>query len=504
VPPIGGGMEISMDIRETLLELINSETIRYSYMAIEKLIIVMMKDYLGSQNKRLFAENEVVHGISDMILPDGIDSDDSCIAAEIKMYRHKQMSLRVIYDTIGRFSINRGEINKLLLIVVNELPDGIRDRIEEKKKQLNFELIIWDMDDLVRIFSYNESLFVDTYNNLNAVLLRDTINNGISRNNSTYLEKRKKYVEQLHTQYENDNIVLFLGAGASNEAKIATWDTLISELFVALIDKQLSANHIQIEKKDKKKIVKEVINQNGNSPLLQTRFLRNGFENDFEELVRDILYKSAVDTSDLLEEIGQLCIPNRGKLGVRAIINYNFDDLVEKNLKRLRVKYHSIYGEGMIPDTDELGIYHVHGFLPQEKENYENLTKSLLVFSEEGYHKLMLEPYNWANISQLNYMINNTCFFIGLSMTDPNMRRLLEIAAQKRTENDGECQHYAIMRRFKIKDSEEVESIKSFERVNESLQESFFKELGVNVLWIDEFSEIPILLKQIKGNYDSY
>lgn len=422
MPPIGGGMEISMDIRETLLELINSETIRYSYMAIEKLIIVMMKDYLGSQNKRLFAENEVVHGISDMILPDGIDSDDSCIAAEIKMYRHKQMSLRVIYDTIGRFSINRGEINKLLLIVVNELPDGIRNRIEEKKKQLNFELIIWDMDDLVRIFSYNESLFVDTYNNLNAVLLRDTINNGISRNNSTYLEKRKKYVEQLHTQYENDNIVLFLGAGASNEAKIATWDTLISELFVALIDKQLSANHIQIEKKDKKKIVKEVINQNGNSPLLQTRFLRNGFENDFEELVRDILYKSAVDTSDLLEEIGQLCIPNRGKLGVRAIINYNFDDLVEKNLKRLRVKYHSIYGEGMIPDTDELGIYHVHGFLPQEKENYENLTKSLLVFSEEGYHKLMLEPYNWANISQLNYMINNTCFFIGLSMTDPNMR----------------------------------------------------------------------------------
>lgn len=493
-----------MDIRETLLELINSETIRYSYMAVEKLIIIMMKDYLKSQNKRLLAENESVRGISDMILPDGIDSDESCIAAEIKMYRHKHMSLRVIYDTIGRFSINKGDINKLLLIVVNELPDGIRNRIEEKKKQLNFELIIWDIDDLVRIFSYNESLFVDTYNNLNTVLLRDTINNGISRNNSTYLEKRKKYVEQLHTQYENDNIVLFLGAGASNEAKIATWDTLISELFVALIDKQLSANHIQIEKKDKKKIVKEVINQNGNSPLLQTRFLRNGFENDFEELVRDILYKSAVDTSDLLEEIGQLCIPNRGKLGVRAIINYNFDDLVEKNLKRLRVKYHSIYGEGMIPDTDELGIYHVHGFLPQEKENYENLTKSLLVFSEEGYHKLMLEPYNWANISQLNYMINNTCLFIGLSMTDPNMRRLLEIAAQKKTENDVECQHYTIMRRFKIKDSEEVESIKSFERVNESLQESFFKELGVNVLWIDEFSEIPILLKQIKGNYDSY
>ena len=241
-------------------------------------------------------------------------------------------------------------------------------------------MVIWDIDDLVRIFRNNESLFVDTYNNLNTVFLRETINNGILKNNRTYLEKREKYVEQLHVQYKNDNIVLFLGAGASNEANIATWNTLISELFVALIDKQLSANYIQIEKEDKEKIVKEVISQNGNSPLLQNEIFEKGFENDFEELVRDILYRNAVDTSDLLEEIGQLCIPNRGKLGVRAIINYNFDDLVEKNLKRLRVKYHSIYGEGMLPDTDELGIYHVHGFLPQEKDNYENLTKSLLDF----------------------------------------------------------------------------------------------------------------------------
>lgn len=493
-----------MDIREALIEIVNSATIRYSYVAIEKLISVMMRDYLESQNKRLLVESESMHEIGDMLLPDGIDNESGCIAVEIKMYRYKQMGLRVIYDTIGQFSMNRGKINKLLLIVVNELSDGIREKIEEKKQQLNFELLLWDINNLIRIFSNNENLFVETCNNLNAVLLRDTINNGILRNSSTYLEKRKKYIEQLRLQYENDNIVLFLGAGASKEAKIATWDKLISELFVALIDKQLNANHIQIEKKDKKKIVNEVINQNGNSPLLQTRFLRNGFEDDFEELVREILYQDAADSSDLLEEIGQLCIPNRGKLGIRAIVNYNFDDLVEKNLKRLRVKYHSIYSEGMIPDKNELGIYHVHGFLPQEKENYDNLTKSLLVFSEEGYHKLMLEPYNWANISQLNYMINNTCLFIGLSMTDPNMRRLLEIAAQKRIDNDGDCQHYAIMLRFGLKESEGVDSIKSFERVNETLQESFFKELGVNVIWIDKFSEIPNVLKQIKGNYENY
>lgn len=352
------------------------------------------------------------------------------------------------------------------------------------------------------IFKSNEKLFIETYNNLNTVLLQDTISSGIARKNETYLEKRKKYIQQLHEDYKKDNIVLFLGAGTSKDAKIATWEALISELFVALIDKQLKANHIKMREEDKKKILREVVNQNGSSPLLQTRFLRNGFEDDFVRLVGEILYKNAIETSDMLEEIGQLCIPNRGKIGVQAIINYNFDDLIEKNLKRLRVKYHSIYGEGMIPDSGELGIYHVHRFLPQDKDGYENLTKSLLVFSEEGYHKLLLEPYNWANISQLNFMINNTCVFIGLSMTDPNMRRLLEIAVQKRIEEDGMCKHYAIISRFNIKDSEEVDAIKSFERVNESLQESFFRELGINVIWIDTFNEIPIILKQIKGNLE--
>jgi hypothetical protein len=87
-------------------------------------------------------------------------------------------------------------------------------------------------------------------------------------------------------------------------------------------------------------------------------------------------------------------------------------------------------------------------------------------------------------------------------MTDPNMRRLLEIAAQKSTEEEGICKHYAIMPRFNIKESEGVGAIKSFEKVNESLQESFFREMGINVILVDGFNEIPILLKQVKGSYE--
>ena len=152
----------------------------------------------------------------------------------------------------------------------------------------------------------------------------------------------------------------------------------------------------------------------------------------------------------------------------------------------------------MIPNADELGIYHVHGFLPQKPDNDASQEDTLLVFSEEGYHKLILESYNWANITQINFLMTHTCIFIGLSLTDPNLRRLLEIAAQKNINNDSKPKHYAVLRRTTFKAYQDIESVKSFEKVNLSLQELYYQELGLNIIWVDDFEEIPNILKSFK------
>lgn len=237
------------DIKEKMFDLLNNTKDLYSHIAIEKLVSVMMIDYVKSQNKQVIESYYNYKG-PDLILQDGIDDEKGCIAVEIKSMRQKQMSLKVIYDTITRFTFDRGEINKLLIIFVNELPSEIRERIKEKEEQLNFELIIWDIDDLVRVFSKNMNLFIETYNNLNSILLRDTVQAGIKANND-YLIKRKKYIEQLKSQYKKDNIVLFVGAGASYAANIPTWNSLISELYVSLIDKLLKTHQIEINDEDK-------------------------------------------------------------------------------------------------------------------------------------------------------------------------------------------------------------------------------------------------------------
>lgn len=75
-----------------------------------------------------------------MVLPDGID-DEICIAAEIKIFR--QMNIRIIRKVFDKFTNNRGEIEKFLLIIVNEVPDNIRKRIFEEKQGYDFDLTIW-------------------------------------------------------------------------------------------------------------------------------------------------------------------------------------------------------------------------------------------------------------------------------------------------------------------------------------------------------------------------
>lgn len=281
-----------MDKQKVILDILSSDNnMRYTYMIIEKLVMVMLEDYINKQNKE-FIPNYSGEGRSfeyDGYAPDGFDNFIGSTVIELKIFRSGRIPYKIIYDTIERISMGGIQFHNLLFITIGEVPQITRNRIYEELQNISFKVSFWDTNDLMKIFDENEDLFIKTYNNLNTILLKDTISRGINRSVSKYIEKRIEYISQLNDEYKNDNIVLFLGAGVSKDAKIATWDALISELFVALIDKQLNENGIEIDIEVRKNIVKELINQNGYSPLLQTRFLRNAFEEEFEKLVSKIL-----------------------------------------------------------------------------------------------------------------------------------------------------------------------------------------------------------------------
>ena len=314
-------------------------------------------------------------------------------------------------------------------------------------------------------------------------------------------EKRKILVDTLKQKYHDKNLVLVIGAGVSIDSKIPSWDELIKKLLIELISNELKEKGKLVTEDEIKRIAQFTYNNMEDSPLTQIRVIKSELDDDvaYKKSVHKVLYGNNPEiNTDLLKAIGKLCTPNRRHSDIKHVITYNFDDLLERVLANKDVDYKIICSDKDVSDGNALNIYHVHGYLPKDlaKINFE----ANLVFSEEDYHKIYRDAYEWSNIVQLNSFRENTCLFIGCSLNDPNLRRLLDVAARC----GGEPHHYAIMKKRavdkeKINDSD-IKLFEEYTSIDNRLRKNYFHSLGVNVIWVNNYDEIPqILLKLIEA-----
>ena len=190
-------------------------------------------------------------------------------------------------------------------------------------------------------------------------------------------------------------------------------------------------------------------------PLILARYiqqhLNNNGEDNFNQILRNTLYARQIIESNLLREIGQL-LNSETSQSPDSIITYNYDDILEVHLKKLNIPHKAIYDDGMEPNEGELPIYHVHGFLSREVNSD---TENEIVLSEEMYHERYTDIHHWSNQTQINKFSQKTCLFIGTSLTDPNMRRLLDIASKQR--KNEEKPHFRIEEKPNVTLKEKIE-----------------------------------------------
>jgi hypothetical protein len=327
-------------------------------------------------------------------------------------------------------------------------------------------------------------------------------NNALESNLKSTISK-KQAVNNLTNAFKDEKLVLVLGAGISLEFGIPSWDSLLQKLMVHTIEKDNEVSNLLSN------LFNKIFTPN---PLIAGRYLQDYFEKNnssFENMVRDVIYKKVdKDTkSNLLEEIVRLCVAPGKSPNLDSIITYNFDDILEYKLEKteMDIPYKSIYGIGMDVRNGELPIYHVHGFLPQNKK----LNKlNAITFGESNYHQQYSDIYSWNNIVQINKFRENTCVFIGSSLTDPNIRRLLDIALKQKGNN--RKHHYIFKKRInksslideiEHKDySEKEETLNLLLKIHERFEENDSSSFGVKTIWLDEWNEIPKTLKKIREN----
>jgi len=198
-----------------------------------------------------------------------------------------------------------------------------------------------------------------------------------------------------------------------------------------------------------------------------------------------------------------------------AIVTFNFDDLLEAELSKRDVKYTAVYTGGRVSHA-ALPIVHPHGFIPRNGD----LVDHNVVFTERHYHELMETMFHWALTEIVTYLRHYTVLFIGLSMSDPNLRRLLDACR-----NSDIPPHWQVQKRHEIRDDERLEVAQKVERlarewgqilgderknpqelldvIDSTLRQAdtydrlLFERMGVKTIWLSDFGDISALLERI-------
>jgi hypothetical protein len=282
-------------------------------------------------------------------------------------------------------------------------------------------------------------------------------------------------IELARNKCKRRELTLVIGAGVSKSVGIPDWNEMVQRL--------AADTYGALGKETRDRLI-DLLKSGALQNTVLVRHLEQQlqFKSALKNRLRHRLY-DGVDTEAFSKLLLPLCryflLPDL-ESRISSVICYNFDSLLERALKSLGcdpkpIYSHATYLEGSSP----LAIYHPHGFLPHFSD-YDGDVDHPLVFSEPDYHAHYLDMGHWANVLQLHHFMHRSCLFVGVSLNDPNMRRLLDFARRQ----SNELRHFAI------------QTVKP-----DAFQSAFIEHdhysLGLRVIWVDSRENIPAVLEAL-------
>lgn len=398
--------------------------------------------------------------IPNIYLPKGCDALDLHGSTIIEIRNNLLYDTEIRQSEIYRLLADEGIVDNLLIVYINSNQHNLIDNsILGRVRLIDASSFVTQAKDAINAGK----------GGVNAALRGEK-----EKPNNTWQEIRKDRVKKAINDFNRYDCVVFTGAGVSASAKIPDWQSLLRNLL---------KDNPAITPNDFDTLFKTMDYSN----LVTARYIEKSINANKETLIkriRELLYpKGNIGDSDLIKTICKLIINHKN---LRSVITYNYDTLLEDCIKKTGKHCFSVYKNNR-DESNSFPVYHVHGIIFPERENS---SVEDIVLTEDDYHRVYSEVFDWSNVEQLHALTRCTCLFIGLSMNDPNLRRLLEVAQR---DSGKSVRHYVFLeRKSAYKDKNKIE--KDFQT-----REDMLADLGLSVIWYngnDNHKELPELLAQ--------
>ena len=288
-------------------------------------------------------------------------------------------------------------------------------------------------------------------------------------------------VEQIKRDFSGAPVSLLVGAGSTMAAGGPSWYGLINRLW--LDELRGRYRYPRLSDAD---AVSELGSVIGDSVLIQARLLKRLAGPGFIDKVREGTYRGVQPDSETPRQVARLALALHRQSRLRHLITFNYDSLIEDAINAEGVAAHAVYRETRTSGTG-IPVQHVHGYLPRPPQPITPEEAASVVFDEETYHSRFNRPEHWTNRVMLSALKESCCVFIGFSMNDPNVRRLMEQAREA-----DQVPHVVLLRQPPL-DGDNPDAQLARARLIHT-QEEVLRELGLRVLWYANYSDLPAML----------
>lgn len=175
----------------------------------------------------------------------------------------------------------------------------------------------------------------------------------------------------------------------------------------------------------------------------------------------------------------------------------NYDDLLEVALKNATGQRPRAVHAGRRSLSDGPRVVHLHGYFPFEHPGVaeEKRLAAGLVASDLDYHRLSNEHTAWTNRELLSLLDSRSVLIVGMSLTDPNVRRLLAYLSEHKKSHDESHDHFVILQHRPPGPDELMN--RAAEMLDDD-EHRFWQEQGVKILRLASWDGLNYLLRRIR------
>lgn len=275
----------------------------------------------------------------------------------------------------------------------------------------------------------------------------------------------KKRIKTFH------NPAIIIGNGVSIHFGSDLWGKISDSLF-----DYLSPRYV-----DNVNLVKKAIGDSTYSSTSMSRFTIDSKK--YDEALYFSIYRKY---EDKMHDDGTLIrniVKAKQKFIDMPLITYNYDEFLEIDFeKHAHRKIKSISSKRSYNKSSEPKIAHVHGIIPFRTPS----RKTKVVLTQEDYYKAY-KGKSWTSEIQREVLTNNTCLFVGSSMSDLYQMSIINEIESKYYSNEKpypwKCFALLCLRGLSPKDIVAVFN--------------YYLNKGVYIIFTKEFDELPKKLLEL-------